>query len=248
MSTIHIHLNQFEGPLDLLLHLIGRAKIDIKDIFVSEVTDQYIRIVQEAEAMDMDEASSFVTMAATLLEIKSRAMLPIPPQLPEDEETPEALLIQQLEEYAQFKQISLEMQSYEEEAAKAFSKLPDEFPLPQPEFEISGLTLEGLIRAFIKVSQRAREQQEIAGEPERQIEAERYSVAQCMAMIMKQPRKTPLKFSKLISRNAPREEVVTVFLAMLELMKQGKAWAQQDANYEDITLYVGRRKEMSDAG
>ena len=76
MSTIHIQLNQFEGPLDLLLHLIGRAKIDIRDIFVSEVTDQYIRIVREAGELDMDEASSFVALAATLLEIKSRALLP----------------------------------------------------------------------------------------------------------------------------------------------------------------------------
>lgn len=243
MSAVHIHLNQFEGPLDLLLHLIGRAKIDIKDIFVSEVTDQYIRIVQEAEELDMDEASSFLTMAATLLEIKSRAMLPVPPGMPEDEETPEALLIQQLEEYAQFKQISIEMQAYEEEAAKAFSKLPDEFPLPQPEFEISGLTLEGLIRAFIKVSQRAREQREEAGEPEHRIETERFSISACMEMILKKPRKAPLRFSELISRQASREEVVTVFLAMLELMKQGRAWASQDANYEDITLYVGRRKE-----
>ncbi len=163
MSTIHIQLSQFEGPLDLLLHLIGRAKIDIQDIFVSEVTDQYIRIVQASEALDMDEASSFVAMAATLLEIKSRALLPVLPDLPEDEIAPETLLIQQLEEYAQFKQISLEMQAFEEDAARSFSKLPDEFPLPPPELEISGLTLEGLIRAFINVSQRAMAQRELKG-------------------------------------------------------------------------------------
>jgi len=248
MSSIHIRLSQFDGPLDLLLHLVGRAKIDIQDIFVSEVTDQYIRIVQEAGEIDMDEASSFVTMAATLLEIKSRAMLPVPPSLPENEETPEALLIQQLEEYAQFKQISLEMQAFEEEAGKAFSKLPDEFPLPQPEFEISGLTLEGLIRAFINVSRRAaREQEPLDEMPDRHIQGERYSVPACMAMILRQPRKAPLKFSGLLSRGASREEVVTVFLAMLELMKQGKAWAEQDSNYEDITLFVGRRKEGRDA-
>lgn len=247
MSTVHIHISQFEGPLDLLLHLIGRAKIDIKEIFVSEVTDQYIRIVHESDAMNMDEASSFLTMVATLLEIKSRAMLPVLPDLPEDEETPEALLIQQLEEYAQFKQISLEMQAYEEDAAKCFSKLPDEFPLPPPELEITGLTLEGLIKAFINVSQRAFSQQEEAEEPQRQIEGERFSVSACMAMILKQPRKEPLKFSRLISRGATKEEVVTVFLAMLELMKQGKAWAQQDANYQDITLYVGSRKGNDDA-
>ncbi|MGI6686753.1 MAG: segregation and condensation protein A [Christensenellales bacterium] len=247
MSAFHIHISQFEGPLDLLLHLIGRAKIDIKEIFVSEVTDQYIRIVQESGEMDMDEASSFVAMAATLLEIKSRAMLPVLPDVPEDEETPEALLIQQLEEYAQFKQISLEMQAFEEDAARCFSKLPDEFPLPPPELEISGLTLEGLIKAFINVSQRALAQQEVLDEPRKSITGERFSVSACMAMILRQPRKEPLKFSRLISRGASKEEVVTVFLAMLELMKQGKAWARQDANYQDITLYVGRGKGYDDA-
>ena len=247
MSTIHIHISQFEGPLDLLLHLIGRAKIDIKEIFVSEVTDQYIRLVREAGEMNMDEASSFVSMAATLLEIKSRAMLPAAQDIPEDEESPEAMLIQQLEEYAQFKQISAEMQAFEEDAAKRFSKLPDEFPLPTAELEISGLTLEGLIRAFINVSTRALSQQEETGTPASQIVGERFSVAACMAMILKQSRKEPLKFSKLISRGASKDEVVTIFLAMLELMKQGKAWAQQDANYQDITLFVGRRKGNSDA-
>ena len=150
MSTIHIQLSQFEGPLDLLLHLIGRAKIDIQDIFVSEVTDQYIRIEQASEALDMDEASSFVAMAATLLEIKSRALLPVLPDLPEDEIAPETLLIQQLEEYAQFKQISLEMQAFEEDAARSFSKLPDEFPLPPPELEISGLTLNTAAKVFVR--------------------------------------------------------------------------------------------------
>ncbi len=248
MSTIHIQLSQFEGPLDLLLHLIGRAKIDIQDIFVSEVTDQYIRIVQASEALDMDEASSFVAMAATLLEIKSRALLPVLPDLPEDEIAPETLLIQQLEEYAQFKQISLEMQAFEEDAARSFSKLPDEFPLPPPELEISGLTLEGLIRAFINVSQRAMAQRELKGEPDKQIEGERFTVSGCMAMILSRSRKEPIKFSRLLSDSASKEEVVTVFLAMLELMKQGKAWAQQDANYQDITLYVGRRRGMDDAG
>ncbi|MDD4080011.1 MAG: segregation/condensation protein A [Eubacteriales bacterium] len=245
MSTVHIHLSQFKGPLDLLLHLVGRAKIDIQDIFVSEVTEQYIRIVRESGEMDMDEASSFVTMAATLLEIKSRSMLPVVPDFLEDEDTPEAQLIQQLEEYARFKQISLEMQAFEEEAGKSFFKLPDEFPLPQPEFEISGLTLEGLVRAFINVSRRVREEA-LDEEPGGHIEAERFSVSACMAMILKYPRKTPLKFSGLLSPRASRDEVVTVFLAMLELMKQGKAWAKQDSNYEDITLYVGRRKENDD--
>ena len=74
--ALTLHLSQFDGPLDMLLFLIGKAKVDIKDIFVSEVTDQYIQSVQNAPDLDMDDASAFISMAATLIEIKSRSLLP----------------------------------------------------------------------------------------------------------------------------------------------------------------------------
>ena len=89
--ALTLHLSQFDGPLDMLLFLIGKAKINIQDIFVSEVTDQYIQSVQNAPDLDMDDASAFIAMAATLLEIKSRSLLPKPKE--EDEEDPEAALI-----------------------------------------------------------------------------------------------------------------------------------------------------------
>ena len=94
--ALTLHLKDFDGPLDLLLFLIGKAKIDIRDIFVSQVTDQYVQSVRNAPDLDMDEASAFIAMAATLLEIKSRALLPKPKI--EEEEDPEQALIRQLEE------------------------------------------------------------------------------------------------------------------------------------------------------
>ena len=92
-------LKDFDGPLDLLLFLINKEKIDIKDIFVSQITDQYIDSVRNAPDLDMDDATDFLVMAATLLEIKSRAMLPRPPRIEEGEEDPEEALIRRLEEY-----------------------------------------------------------------------------------------------------------------------------------------------------
>jgi len=93
-----VTLSQFEGPLDLLLHLITRAKVDIKDIFVSEITEQYLASLEGIDELDMDVASEFLTMAATLLEIKSRALLPRPPKEEEEgEESPEQALIRRLE-------------------------------------------------------------------------------------------------------------------------------------------------------
>ena len=105
-----VSLKQFDGPLDLLLTLISAAKIDIQDIFVSEITEQYLETMRLVDDLDMDVASEFLQMAATLLEIKSRAMLPKPPK-PEDpnELSPEEALIKQLTEYKQFKEASEKM-------------------------------------------------------------------------------------------------------------------------------------------
>ena len=151
-----VSLKQFDGPLDLLLTLISNAKIDIHDIFVSEITEQYLETMKLVDELDMDSASEFLQMAATLLEIKSRAMLPKPPK-PEnpDEPTPEEALIKQLEEYRQFKEVSARMHQLEEEARALLTKLPEEYPLPPPNIEITGLTLDKLLKAYIKVLQRA---------------------------------------------------------------------------------------------
>ena len=147
---LHVSLKQFDGPLDLLLHLISKAKVDIKDIFVSEITDQYIESVHNATDLDMDDATEFLVMAATLLEIKSRAMLPKPPE-PDDGIDPEQELIRRLEEYKIFKETAGNMQQFEKAAAAMYQKLPEEYPLPPPTLEISGLTLEGLVEAFRRV-------------------------------------------------------------------------------------------------
>lgn len=127
----YVSLKQFEGPLDLLLHLITRAKVDIKDIFVSEITEQYLASMGSVDELDMDTASEFLTMAATLLEIKSRALLPRPPEPAEDgEETPEQTLIRRLEEYKLYKESAGRMKEFEQAAMQVFSKLPEEYPLP----------------------------------------------------------------------------------------------------------------------
>ena len=102
--AITVSLKQFEGPLDLLLHLIHQAKVDIKDIFVSEITEQYLESMQGLEELDLQTASEFLVMAALLVEIKSRALLPTPPEeSDEEEETPEQQLIRRLQEYQVYK-------------------------------------------------------------------------------------------------------------------------------------------------
>ena len=233
-----VQLKDFEGPLDLLLHLIGRAKVRIEDIFVSEITEQYLASVQDLSGLDMDAASEFLQMAATLLEIKSRAMLPKPPK-PEDENelSPEEALIRQLEEYAAFKQIAADMQSFERAATQLYHKLPEEYPLPPPSFEITGLTLEGLINAFARVMARqAQTDDEPKEQQVRRIIRDEHTVPMCMAHILRQVRKAPARFETLLSPSPTREEVVTLFLAMLELLKLGKITFFQDGIYGDISV------------
>ena len=232
--ALTLHLSQFDGPLDMLLFLIGKAKINIRDIFVSQVTDQYIQSVQNAPDLDMDDASAFISMAATLLEIKSRALLPKPPA--PEEEDPEQALIRQLEEYQRFKQIAQDMQGFEKAAAQMYEKLPEEYPLPPPTLELTGLTLEGLLAAFARVMARVPEEDEEVVHIARRIVRDEYTVPRCSAHILKRLKKGPVKFDELFSPNPSRDEVVTLFLALLELLRLGRVSAEQDGIFGDMVL------------
>ena len=116
-------LKNFEGPLDLLLHLIKEAEIEIKDIFVSEVTDQFLKYMDGLSVLDVDKTSEYLNMAATLLEIKSKSVLPKIEDL-DDIEDPEQALIRQLEEYKLFKEASAKLK--EQENVDRFYKEPDD--------------------------------------------------------------------------------------------------------------------------
>lgn len=230
-----LRLSQFEGPLDMLLFLIGKAKIDIKDIFVSEITDQYVQSVKNAPDLDMDDASAFINMAATLIEIKSRTLLPKEKELT-DEEDPETLLIRQLQEYQRIKQIAEDMKGFEKAAALLYNKLPEEYPLPPPTFELKNLTMPGLMEAFARVLARLKEAKDTPVIEARRIVRDEYTIPRCTQHILKRLRKGNVEFSTLISDHPTREEVVTLFLALLELIRLGKTVVVQDTTYDEILL------------
>ena len=232
-----VSLKQFDGPLDLLLTLIYNAKLDIQDIFVSEITEQYLESMKLVEELDMDSASEFLQMAATLLEIKSRAMLPKPPK-PEEEGalSPEEELIRQLTEYKQFKEISARMHQLEEEARLLMTKLPEEYPLPPPNIEITGLTLDKLAKAFAKVLARAEDKEQNENMASREIRRDSFTVAGCMAVISRRLRRGSLRFMDLFDENLTREEVITMFLAVLELARLSRVQVEQVGAYGEIYL------------
>ena len=243
MITLAFKLKDFDGPLDLLLTLIGKAQIDIRDIFVSEITDQYLEIVRNAPDLDMDEASDFLLMAATLLEIKSRAMLPRPPKT-EDETDPETELIRRLEEYKRFRETAESMKSFEDAAKRVFTKLPEEYPLPPQEVELTGLTLQGLQEAFLRIWQR---RPQLDDDPEsnhyapRNIHRDSHTVQECMLNLLQAVKKKKrMKFEDAFSGAPTREAVVTYFLAVLELLKLGQMHIRQSAVYGEIELYYGK--------
>ena len=236
-----VTLSQFEGPLDLLLHLISKAKVDIKDIFVSEITEQYLASLEGIEELDMDVASEFLTMAATLLEIKSRALLPRPPKEEEDgEESPEQALIRRLEEYKLYKESAGRMKEFEKVAMQVFSKLPEEYPLPPQPVELTGLSLDGLVRALERII--ARQTQEAdPGRVFRSITRDKFTIEQCGFNLTSRLRKGPVLFTDMLSEQVTRDEIVSYFMAMLELLKLGKLHAEQENAFEDILIMPGRR-------
>ena len=231
--AVHIRLKQFDGPLDLLLHLIGKAKIDLKDVFVSEITEQYIEAVQSAPDFDMDEASEFVAMAALLLEIKSRSLLPKPPK--EDEEDPEQLLLQRLIAYKQFKGAAAALGA----RMQAESRMHPRVAGPDPEFlglmpdYLAGITLRGL--AVICADLDGKRQTFL-------LEAEHVAphrvpldltVASVDRFTMAHQTCT---FRELLDGDATTEQLVVTFLAMLELAKRGSLTLSQDEIFGTICI------------
>ena len=236
-------LKDFDGPLDLLLHLVTKAQVDIKDIFISEITDQYIESVRNAPDLDMDDASDFLVMAATLLEIKSRAMLPKPPVIPDGEVDPEQELIRRLEEYKRFKETADAMKQFEKAARDLFSKLPEEYPLPPQETELVGLTLEGLTEAFLRIWARKPDPDELAEVNHyapRGVYRDEHTVEGCMDRIRAGlMHHKMLRFAEVFEAAPDREEVVTMFMALLELLKKGDLHIEQEEIYGEILLLPG---------
>ena len=242
---MNFQLKDFDGPLDLLLTLVGKAQIDIRDIFISDITDQYLAIIRNAADLNMDEASDFLVMAATLVEIKSRAILPRPPEPEEGQEDPEAELIRRLEEYKRFKESADELRSFEEAARHVFTKLPEEYPLPPQEIELIGLSLEGLTEAFLRIwARRPKDNEEAENHyAPRNIHRDQHTIQECMLdLVQAIRRKGRMRFEDAFSAAPTREEVVTYFLAVLELLKMGQIHVVQTGIYGEIEMIHGRGK------
>lgn len=235
-SVLELKLSNFSGPLDLLLTLVKENKIEIKDIFVSQVTEQFLTYMDQLADLDVDKASEYMAMAATLLEIKSRALLPILPELEENEETPEAVLIRQLEEYKVFKEIVGELK--EQENVDRFYREPDKNVGKSVSVYKDTLTVEGFIEAFNKFLMKM-EVKAQAENVSRAIAKESFSVPQKIALIREILRtEKSFKFTDLFAENASKNEIVTTFIAMLELLKLQVIKVKQNGLFEEVVIML----------
>jgi segregation and condensation protein A len=231
-DPVVVKLARFEGPLDLLLHLIKRDEIDIYDIPIAHITQQYLAYLDLMRALDLEVAGEFLVMAATLMRIKAKMLLPATPTVDEEDEgDPREELVQRLIEYRQFKEAAGTLRLREEERRQLYERgmLPteeDAGPLP-----LAAASLFDLLDAFNRVVARLPEP------PVYEVRSEVYDVEDKMAVIAQAVAEDgSVLLSTLLMRCRARAEMVVTFVALLELVKIGQVSVIQTQHFDDITI------------
>jgi segregation and condensation protein A len=230
-----VKLEVFEGPLDLLLYLIKKDEVDIYDISLERITAQYLEFMEAFKTLDLELAGEFVVMAANLIYLKSRALLPAhvqPPEEEAEEEDPRWDLIRQLVEYKKFKDAAAQLSLKEVEQSRLFARMPDGADAV-PERPLGEVSVFDLINAFNGVLKRIATKSEDL----REIFEENYTVSDEIDLIMKlMGSDVPLKFTELFANAASRTEIVVTFLALLELIRLKQIRCTQEAPFAEIEL------------
>ncbi len=246
-SQISLKLPLFEGPLDLLLHLVRQNRVEITDIPIALITDQYLQYLRMMEEMNLEIASEFLVMATTLIEIKSRTLLPKPPKLQDDEELedPRAELAARLEEYGRYKAAVETLKAWEQDRLLWFFRNPEnagaDYELPLEEGE---MTSDWLARALDKLLSDAMEDE---APPTTIVPKKRISLRIRMVEVWRRVSSVGhgkrVRFRELLDEKYNRWDVVITFLSMLELLKQGKLMVEQQETFGEIELMM-REEEI----
>jgi segregation and condensation protein A len=230
-----VKLEIFEGPLDLLLFLVKRDEIDIYEISLERITRQYLEYLQAFKELNIDVAGEFVVMAANLIYWKSRSLLPVDQQPPEedaDEDDPRWELIRQLIEYKKFKEAAEQLHARQLEQERIFTRVNSAVDVVQAPLRLGEVGIFQLINAFQTVIKRidAREDlQEIFGE--------HFTVSEKIEMILRRTAEgTAVRFSELFGDLASRVEIVVTFLALLELIRLKQVRATQVQLLDEIEI------------
>lgn len=219
MSELSFKIDVFEGPLDLLLHLISKNKVSICDIPISTITDQYFAYIELMQQLDMEIGGEFLVMASQLLYIKSKMLLPAPE---EDEEDPRQELADRLEEYKRYKEISVQMDKLSHSMDEVIFKGAEPLNLPKVKTENKEIPIEKLFEAFFTVIDRSSTRKPIDPKTfKRVIGRTNYSVRTASKSVISKLKKgEKTAFEALFTGLKVRGEYVATFLALLELIKE----------------------------
>lgn len=231
-----IKLDNFEGPLDLLCHLVDKNKMDINQIKISEITDQYIDYINKMQELNLDVTSEFILMASTLLFIKSKSLLP--KQVEDEAELTEEELVHRIIEYKKYKEISKKLKELYQVYSKRFYKVPDKIELPARKLE------QNYSKDLIEQSYKNLLEKNKSKINKNAINIEKIAITETVTVtskvkdifkeLIKKPR---FIFSKLCSaKKYTRLETVTAFSGILELTIRNKIKAQQERNFGDIIV------------
>ncbi|WP_281886774.1 ScpA family protein [Paenibacillus sp. YYML68] len=241
---VTVKLETFEGPLDLLLHLIDKAEVDIYDIPIKQITDQYMEYLSALTELELEVTSEFIVMAATLLSIKSKMLLPKPPVIDlefddymmDDDYDPRAELVAKLIEYRKYKAIADHLREKETERSLIYTREPEDLTPYVPviqENPVQGLSVTDLVHAFRKAMRRMASRHAVA-----KIRKDEISVKDRMLEVLDSLERMGGKvlFSRLLEREHTRDSIVVTFLALLELMKVKRIVCFQHQLFDDIVI------------
>lgn len=236
MVDYKVQLEVFEGPLDLLLYLIKKEEVDIYEVNLTKIATQFIEYVEMMRRMDLDIAGEFVVMAATLMYIKSRELLPVDQQVKvegdEEELDPRWDLIRQLVEYKKFKDMAARLQERESTQEQIYPRVPPKTDLPEPEESKSDVSLFDLLNAVSAILKRHQQKENAPV-----ITEERWSVSEKITLLREMLSERPVvRFSEFFASARSRSEVIATFLAMLELIRLHYLAASQSEAFGEIEI------------
>ena len=241
---LNVKLQVFEGPLDLLLHLIDKNKVNIYDIPIVEITNQYMEYIAEMKRRDLNVLSEFLVMAATLIDIKSKMLLPSNPDAEEEEEDPRAELVQQLLEYKMYKCMAYELKDRQIDAQRTMFKAPT-IPAEVLAYEepvnledlVSNITIAKLNQIFKNIMKKQTDKLDPIRSKFGKIQKEEVSLEEKMEELTRYALSHKhFSFRGILEKQASKVEIIVTFLAILELMKTGKILISQEKIFDDIEI------------
>ncbi len=243
-----LKLDNFEGPFDLLFHLFEKNQVDIYDIPISSITDQYLDYLYAMQQLDLEVASEFLIMAATLLHIKSKTLLPSKKEEKQEEIDPREELVRRLVEYKRYKEFTHDLKEMEKKWDRVSFRLPEALDLPVRE-EIMEIDPQVLRQQYIAILDRNKKKINLGAKNiTKLVEHEKVSLRSKMREVVKQLiHKVSFKFSELFSfKTKSKTEVVTGFMAILELAKMRKVKIVQNQQFSDIHVIGNTENEKED--